>query len=100
MSLRVRSRIRNVGTKATFGSTLMDNEVSRVIYENFPPDALADGRYVAALTPRILGTGLEHIQTGMDAQRKGVSAQKAGGFCTPPLTACLSASSRRLMSLA
>jgi len=55
---------------------LKKNEVSKVIYEDFLPQALADGRYVAAPDPYVVGTGLECVQTGFDAQRKGVSAKK------------------------
>jgi len=54
----------------------MDNEVSKVIYEDFLPNALAENRYVAVPEPYILGSGLEYIQAAMDVQRKGVSAQK------------------------
>lgn len=62
--------------KSIFGSTLMDNEVSRVVYEDFLPAALADGRYVAAPPPRVVGVGLEHVQAGLDLQKQGVSAEK------------------------
>ncbi len=39
-------------------------------------EALASGRYVAAPAPYVIGTGLEYIQAGFDAQIKGVSARK------------------------
>jgi len=54
----------------------MDNEVSRVIYEDFLPRALAEGRYVAAPDPFVVGKGLDSIQAGFDVQMKGVSARK------------------------
>ena len=76
VSLRVRSRIRHIRTKMIFGSTLMDNEVSRVIYEDFLPQALAEGRYVAAPEPEVVGKGLEYVQTGLDIQKQGISARK------------------------
>ncbi len=76
VSLQVKCRTRHIRTKFIFGNTLMDNEVSRVIYGDFLPQALADGRYVAAPEPYVVGTGLEYVQTGFDAQRKGVSAKK------------------------
>ncbi len=76
VSMRVKTRMRHIRTKFIFGSSLMDNEVSKVIYEDFLPKALADGRYVAAPDPYVVGTGLECVQTGFDAQRKGVSAKK------------------------
>jgi NADPH:quinone reductase-like Zn-dependent oxidoreductase len=76
VSLQVKSRLRNIRTKFIFGTTLKKNEVSRVIYEDFLPQALADGRYVAAPDPYVVGKGLECVQTGLDAQMKGVSAKK------------------------
>jgi len=76
MSLQAKCRIKNVKTKFIFGSTLMDNEVSRVIYEDFLPGALAKGRYAAAPEPSVVGAGLNSLQAALDVQRKGVSARK------------------------
>lgn len=76
VSSQVKFRLRRIRTKFIFGSSLMDNEVSRIIYEDFLPQALAAGRYVAAPDPYVVGEGLEHIQTGFDAQKQGVSAKK------------------------
>ena len=76
VSLQVKSRIRGIRTKFIFGNSLMDNEVSKVIYEDFLPSALVENRYVAAPEPYIIGSGLEYIQAAMDAQKKGVSAKK------------------------
>ncbi len=52
------------------------NEVSKVVYQDFLPQALANGRYVAAPEPVVVGSGIGHIQAGLDAQRQGVSAKK------------------------
>jgi len=76
VSLWVKTRMRRIRTKFIFGSSLMDNEVGNVIYEDFLPTALAEGRYVAAPDPYVVGKGLAYIQTGVDVQRKGVSAKK------------------------
>lgn len=76
VSLQVKTRMRHIGTKMIFGTSLMDNEVSKVIYTDFLPGALADRRYVAAPDPYVVGQGLEQVQTGLDVQRKGVSAKK------------------------
>ncbi len=46
------------------------------IYADYLPKALADGSYVPAPDPLIAGTGLESVQTGFDAQIRGVSARK------------------------
>jgi len=76
VSMQVKTRMRHIRTKFIFGSTLMDNEVSKVIYEDFLPQALADARYLAVPEPYVIGKGLEFVQIGLDAQRKGVSAKK------------------------
>ena len=76
VSSQVKFRMRRIRTKFIFGSSLMDNEVSKVIYEDFLPGALADGRYLAAPEPHVIGKGLESVQAGLDAQKRGVSAQK------------------------
>ena len=74
--MQVTFRMRHIRTKFIFGSTLMDNEVSKVIYEDFLPQALADGCYVAAPEPVVIGKGLDYVQGGLDAQKQGVSAKK------------------------
>jgi len=76
VSLRARARIKNVRMKSIWGTTLKDNEVGNLIYEDFLPAALAEGRYVAAPAAHVVGTGLASIQTGLDLQRAGVSARK------------------------
>ncbi len=76
VAMLVRFRTRRIRAKSIFGSTLMDNEVSKVIYEDFLPQALADGHYIAAPEPAVVGKGLDHVQAGLDAQKKGVSAKK------------------------
>ncbi len=76
VSLQVKSRVRGIRTKFIFGNSLMDNEVSKVIYEDFLPSALSENRFVAAPEPYVIGHGLEYIQAAMDAQKKGVSAKK------------------------
>jgi NADPH:quinone reductase-like Zn-dependent oxidoreductase len=74
VSFRVTSRMRRIRTK--FVSGMMDNEVSKTLYEDFLPRALAEGHYLAAPEPVIVGSGLNYIQAGLDAQRQGVSAKK------------------------
>ncbi len=76
ISTQVKFRMRHVRTKSIFGTTLMDNEVSKVIYEDFLPQALAHGHYIAAPVPVVLGQGLDYIQAGLDAQKQGISAKK------------------------
>lgn len=75
-SSQLRFWLRRIRTKFIFGSSLMYNEVSRVIFEDFLPGALAEGRYLAAPEPRVVGRGLEYVQDGFDVQKQGVSAKK------------------------
>ncbi|KAL8907693.1 MAG: hypothetical protein Q9207_001262 [Kuettlingeria erythrocarpa] len=76
ISVWFKSRTKRVDTKFIFGSDLMANEVSQVIYEGFLPAALADGSYVPAPEPHIVGRGLEFVQEALDLNMKGVSAKK------------------------
>ena len=62
--------------KYIWGTSLKHNEVSHAIYRDFLPAALAEGRYRAAPTPRVIGDGLQHLQRALDIQREGVSAEK------------------------
>lgn len=75
VALNLKSRARSVRTKFIFGDSLGNNEVGRLIYVDFLPSALSGGRSVAAPDP-LVGKGLNHIQAGFDAQRKGMSAKK------------------------
>jgi hypothetical protein len=65
-----------IRAKLVNGATLRNNEVSKVVYEDFLPAALAAGTYQAAPEPRVVGHGLQHIQDALDAQLEGVSAAK------------------------
>ena len=76
IALLFKSAAWRIRTKGIFGTTLMDNEVGPMIYEDFLPRALAEGRYVAAPDPIIVGKGLDCIQAALDIQKKGVSAKK------------------------
>lgn len=76
VSTQLTSRIRGIRSKMIWGGSLLNDEVSTLIYQDFLPQALAEGRYHAAPEPLIIGTGLEHVQVGLDAQKNGVSAKK------------------------
>lgn len=66
-----------VGAKPIFATDLKDNhEVSHVVFEDFLPKALAEGKYIAAPDPEVVGKGLEYIQVGFELQKKGISARK------------------------
>lgn len=76
LSMAVKSRVNSVDTKFIFGTDLHANDVGRAIYEDYLPAALAQGKFVAAPEPLVVGKGLECVQEGMDMNRKGVSAKK------------------------
>ncbi|MCJ1372614.1 hypothetical protein MMC20_003839 [Loxospora ochrophaea] len=71
-----KSMVKRVDKKFIFGSDLVKNEVSKVIYEDFLPAALAQGKFVAAPEPQVIGKGLEYVQEALDLNLKGVSAKK------------------------
>ncbi len=75
-SLVLKSRMRRIRTKFIFGDSLANNEVGGLIYADFLSKALAEGRYIAAPEPSIVGHGLDCIQTGFGVQRRGMSARK------------------------
>lgn len=76
ISIWFKSRVKRVGTKFIFGSDLMVNEVSSVIYKDYLPAALAEGKYIAAPEPQVIGKGLEYVQEAFDVNLRGVSAKK------------------------
>lgn len=59
-----------------YASNIKKNSVSKSIYADFLPQALAEGRYLAAPELQIVGHGLENIQEGFAQLKKGVSARK------------------------
>ncbi len=76
IALQVAARSRGVAIKYIYGTSLKSNDVSTAIYRDFLPAALAQGRYVAAPKPLIVGHGVQDFQKAMDLQIKGVSASK------------------------
>jgi NADPH:quinone reductase-like Zn-dependent oxidoreductase len=71
-----KARTRKIGTKFIWGGSLVDNEVGPAVFVDFLPRALAEGRYVAAPPAVVVGAGLEALEAGFEAQRRGVSAKK------------------------
>ncbi|OJJ50607.1 hypothetical protein ASPZODRAFT_126499 [Penicilliopsis zonata CBS 506.65] len=72
----IKSKFTGVRYKFIFGSTLAFNEVGKAMFQDFLPDALAKGKYIAAPDPMVIGKGLDQIQAALDLHRKGVSARK------------------------
>jgi len=76
LSLAVKARTGGIGSKFIWGGALVDNEVGPAVFVDFLPQALAEGRFAAAPPADVVGDGLEAIDAGFAAQRKGVSARK------------------------
>ena len=75
-SVRLRARRLGISTRMIWGGALWQNEVGPMIYRDFLPAALAEGRFVAAPEPCVVGEGLEQIPVALDRHLKGVSASK------------------------
>lgn len=54
---------------------MKDSDVSKVIYKDFLPKALAEGKFVAMPNPHVVGKGLECVQEAFEVQKNGVSAK-------------------------
>jgi Zn-dependent alcohol dehydrogenase len=65
-----------VDAKFILGGSVKDTEVGKAIYQDFLPKALAEGQFVAAPDPLIVGKGLEYMQEAFEVQKRGVSAKK------------------------
>ena len=65
-----------ISCKFIFCSDLKDNEVSKVIFDDFLPRTLAEGKFVAVPDPHVVGKGFEHLQEAFDLHKNGVSATK------------------------
>lgn len=76
LSTWTKAKMHGVDYKFIWGGDLMENEVSKAIYENFLPQALAKKQFVCAPEPQVIGHGLEMVQKALDIQKKGVSAKK------------------------
>ena len=76
LGLNVAAALGRVKTKFIWGSSLMDNAVSRLIFGDFLPGALASGAYVTAPPALVTGEGLAAIQPALERLKQGVSAQK------------------------
>ena len=61
---------------AVFATSIKDNGISKAIYQDYLPIALADGSFKPTPEPTIVGEGLEVLQAGLDHLKKGISATK------------------------
>jgi NADPH:quinone reductase-like Zn-dependent oxidoreductase len=72
----IKSKRQGIKYKFIFGGDLAFNEVGKAIWEDFLPEALANGSYECAPEPLICGTGLESIEGAMKRYKEGVSVKK------------------------
>ncbi|MBI1170685.1 zinc-binding dehydrogenase [bacterium] len=71
-----RARRGGVTFSVIYGTALAETDLSRVIFEDYLPGALASARFVPAPEPLVAGHGLEAVQAAIDRHRQGVSARK------------------------
>ncbi|KAL8778887.1 MAG: hypothetical protein Q9213_007202 [Squamulea squamosa] len=64
-----------VSAKYIFVFDIKDNQISKLIYEDYLPKALAEGKYIIAPDPYVVGKGLQSVQAGIDMV-KSMSAKK------------------------
>jgi NADPH:quinone reductase-like Zn-dependent oxidoreductase len=75
-SLAIQARRLGVKTKFVWGGALVDNAIGPMIYADYLPRALAEGRHVPAPPPLVAGSGLAAIPAALDRLGAGVSARK------------------------
>ncbi|MBF4573406.1 zinc-binding alcohol dehydrogenase family protein [Herbiconiux sp. VKM Ac-1786] len=76
VALQLRCLRHGVRARFVWGSTLVDNEVGRMLWTDHLPAALAEGRHRVLPRAEVVGTGLPSIQPALDRLRGGVSATK------------------------
>lgn len=59
-----------------FGNVFGVNELTHPIWRDYLGQALEEGKLRAVPEPWVVGKGLESVQDGLDANKKGVSAKK------------------------
>ncbi|OQE85253.1 hypothetical protein PENNAL_c0024G09407 [Penicillium nalgiovense] len=76
LRIKIWSKRRGVETKFISDTSAAHTEVGAMVYNQFLPGALETGDFVPAPKPRVVGKGLDRIQSAMDCHLRGVSAQK------------------------
>ncbi|KAJ3565876.1 hypothetical protein NPX13_g7336 [Xylaria arbuscula] len=80
LSVTIKAKFKGVTTKLICDFDPTNSEVGPIIFNEFLPKALANGTFVAKPDPQVVGKGLAHIQTGLnaykDALKQGVSMEK------------------------
>ncbi|PWY69051.1 oxidoreductase [Aspergillus heteromorphus CBS 117.55] len=76
VSYWVKSRAKGIQYNYIFASTLYDNGIGQMIFADYLPRALAEGRYQVVPEAVVYANGLDHIQDAMDYHKQGLSARK------------------------
>ena|ERR1700761_580309 len=66
----------NLPSNVKAGSIFAVNELTPKLWESYLPQALKSGQLKCVPEPMVVGKGLESVQDGFDANKKGVSAKK------------------------
>jgi NADPH:quinone reductase-like Zn-dependent oxidoreductase len=75
ISIMAKSKLHGIRKSIIWGS-VAHSPVADVVYRDFLPEALANGKFRATPEPFVVGEGLETIQEALNIQKKGVSAKK------------------------
>ena len=73
----IKTRVRRIAWKLAIVEEMSRNGVGEAIFKSFLPRALAEGSFVPAPKPEIVGIGLDEVQRAYRHQARGMSAQKA-----------------------
>lgn len=76
VALQLRCLRHGVRARFVWASTILGNEVGRMLWEGYLPVALAEGRHRPAPRAEVVGSGLDAVQPALDRLRGGVSATK------------------------
>jgi NADPH:quinone reductase-like Zn-dependent oxidoreductase len=76
ISFKVKGVFKGIKSNLLNAGMITNSNVCKAIFIDYLPKALTAGTFTPAPKAEVVGHGLEHIQDGFDAQKKGVSASK------------------------
>lgn len=76
ISFKVKGLFKGIKSNLLNAGMITNSNVGKAIFVDYLPKALAAGTFTPGPKAEVVGNGLEHIQDGFDAQKKGVSASK------------------------
>ncbi len=66
-----------IEAKFVMCSDIVHDGVGKAVFVDYLPKALAEGKFIAAPDPQVVGKGLESVQAALDVVKRGMSAKKA-----------------------